>query len=266
MTRHSPPSLRPPLFISHGAPDVYLLDTPAHRAMRALGEGHPPSAYVVISAHWQSGRLEITSETNPRTIHDFRGFGPVLDAAHYDAPGDPVLAETIRDRLHDAGLEAHLNPTRGRDHGSWIPLGLIRPQADIPVLQISLPRVSDQDSISLGRALAPLAFEDIQLIGSGALTHSLADSLSAPEQAPPYAFAKAFRDALLPAIQSGDPVALAGWETAPHAIRNHPTPEHFRPLLVAMAAGGGGEADCLHHSWSRGALAMDIWRFTPPSP
>lgn len=249
-----------PLFISHGAPDVLLRDTPAHRAMQALGTQAAPDAYLVISAHWQAGDLQITSSAAPETIHDFRGFGPALEQVRYPVPGAPELALAVSKELAAGGLTIRLNERRGLDHGSWIPMALIRPTADIPVLQISLPRQSDADSIRLGEALRPLADRNIQIIASGALTHSLADSLDEAEDAPPAAFATAFRDALAPALERNDLASAIAWKQAPFAQRNHPTPEHFRPLLVAMAA-GGQPGRCLHASWSRSALAMDIWAF-----
>ena len=138
-------------------------------------------------------------------------------------------------------------------------MALVRPEADIPVFQVSLPD-SDAAAMALGRALAPLAGQGVQIIGSGSLTHSLRLAFSLGEYDPPHPAALAFRDALVPLIESGGAEALLDWPSAPHAALNHPTPEHFRPLLVAMAA-GGGRADCLHQSWSRGSLAMDIWRF-----
>lgn len=253
--------MRAPLFISHGAPDVLLRDTPAHRAMQALGRTAPPDAYVIVSAHWQSGRTEITASDYPATLHDFRGFERRLATYEYPVPGHSGLASEIRDQLVRAGMEAHLNERRGLDHGAWIPMALIQPAASIPVVQVSLPRQSDAQSVALGRALAPLAARNIQLIGSGALTHSLADSLSMPETAPPAAFAVAFRDHLEADLRAARLDGLLRWRAAPHADRNHPTPEHFRPLLFALAASGGTRGHCLHTSWSRAALAMDIWAF-----
>lgn len=249
-----------PLFISHGAPDVLVKNTPAHRAMRRLGERPAPRAYLIISAHWQAGGLQITSTKRPATIHDFRGFGDALERFQYAVPGAPELARDIASLLTDQGHPVQMNARRGLDHGSWVPMALLRPLADIPVLQLSLPRRNDLDSVALGRALAPLIEQEIQIIGSGALTHSLADSLPCAESAPAATFAQEFRAALLPALETGDLDAALDWRSAPSAQRNHPTPEHYRPLLVAMAA-GGQPGRCVHTSWSRSALAMDIWEF-----
>lgn len=249
-----------PLFISHGAPDVLTTPSPAHAALRAMGLASGTRAVAVISAHWEAEPVRVQSGATPETIHDFRGFGPDLERALYAAPGSPSLAARTLALLREAGIEAEADRQRGRDHGAWIPLALMRPEADIPVFQISLPR-RDAGAIALGRALAPLARDGVQIIGSGSLTHSLRASLRAPEAAPPHPDAQVFRDWILPKIAGGDVAALDGWQNAPMADFNHPTPEHFRPLLTAMAAGEGGQAELLHQSWSRGALAMDIWRF-----
>ncbi len=247
------------LFISHGGPDVLITPSAAHKALSALPLPDDVRAILVISAHWEAEPVRVQTMARPDTIHDFRGFGPELERAVYTAPGAPDIAEAVLETLKAAGIPAVAEPVRGRDHGAWIPMALIRPQADIPVFQVSLPD-SDDAAIALGRALVPLAAQGVQIIGSGSLTHSLRLAFSHDEYDPPHPAALAFREALLPEIETGEAEALLDWPAAPHAALNHPTPEHFRPLLVAMAA-GGGKAACLHTSWSRAALAMDIWRF-----
>jgi len=249
-----------PLFISHGAPDVLTVPSPAHDALRALRLAEDTRAVAVVSAHWEAEPVRVQTAATPETIHDFRGFGPELERAVYAAPGSPSLAAKTLSLLREAGIEAEADRVRGRDHGAWVPLALMRPEADLPVFQISLP-ASDAAAIALGRALAPLSAEGVQIIGSGSLTHSLRAALGTPEAAPPHPGAQAFRDWIAPKIAGGDVGALTDWQHAPLAGFNHPTPEHFRPLLTAMAAGRGGRAELLHQSWSRGALAMDIWRF-----
>lgn len=250
-----------PIFISHGAPDVLTRNTPAHHAIRALGTRPEPRAYVIVSAHWQAGRVRITASEAPSTIHDFRGFGPELDQFEYPVSGAPELAAAIQTLLERTGIMAELDIKRGLDHGAWIPMALIRPAANIPVIQISLPRESDQASLKLGQALSSLRSSNIQLIGSGAITHSLADSLTMAETAEPAEFAMAFREPLIPMLKASDLDALLDWRALPDALRNHPTPEHFRPLFFALGASSGDRGQILHTSWSRAALAMDIWEF-----
>ena len=248
-----------PLFISHGGPDVLITPSAAHRALSTLPLPDGIRAILIVSAHWEAEPVRVQTMERPATIHDFRGFGPELERVVYTAPGAPDIAETVLDTLRAAGIPAIAEPVRGRDHGAWIPMALIRPQADIPVFQVSLPG-SDKTAIALGRALAPMAVQGVLIIGSGALTHSLRLAFSHGEYDPPHPAALAFREAILPQIEAGQVENLLDWEALPHAALNHPTPEHFRPLLVAMAA-GGGKANMLHTSWSRAALAMDIWRF-----
>ena len=249
-----------PIFISHGAPDVLIADTPAHRALSGLTLPASVRAVLIVSAHWETDPVAVQMSSAPATIHDFHGFGPVLERAVYAAPGSPSLAARVLELLREAGIDAIADRRRGRDHGAWIPMALIRPSADIPVVQVSLP-ANDAGAVTLGRALAPLSGEAVQIIGSGALTHSLQAALSAPEDAPTHPAALAFRDWIVPRVAKADAACLLDWRRAPEAGFNHPTPEHFRPLLFAMAAAQGGEARLLHQSWSRGALAMDIWRF-----
>ncbi|WP_203291841.1 DODA-type extradiol aromatic ring-opening family dioxygenase [Maricaulis parjimensis] len=248
-----------PLFISHGAPDVLITPSESHKAMADLALPADVRAILIVSAHWEADPVRVQTGAELPTIHDFRGFGPVLESTLYEAPGAPDVADTVLETLRSAGLNAIAEPVRGRDHGAWIPMALIRPEADIPVFQVSLP-ATDQAAIALGRALQPLSEQGVQIIGSGSLTHSLRLAFSHDEYDPPHPAAQAFRSAILPAIESGDAEATVNWQALPFSDLNHPTPEHFRPLLTAMAA-GGGKAECLHTSWSRGSLAMDIWRF-----
>lgn len=252
---------RPALFLSHGAPSLLTGRSPARDFLKALGASLPaPSAYVVVSAHWEAGPIRVTSAARPETLHDFRGFGETLQTFEWPAPGDPDLAQAILTRLQAAGIEAAAEPRRGLDHGVWVPLALIEPDARTPVLQLSLPgrHNADEDSWRLGRALAGLAKDDIQLVFSGSLTHSLRDALSAPEDAPPAPFAMAFADWARQAMREGRWADLLDWRAAPEAQRNHPTAEHFRPLIAAAGAAAGPGVQH-HESYTHAALAMDVW-------
>ena len=252
---------RPALFLSHGAPSLLTGRSPARDFLRAFGQtADPPSAYIVVSAHWESDPIAVTASARPQTVHDFRGFGETLQRYAWPAPGKPELAEQIVARFLAAGIEALPDAQRGLDHGVWVPLALVEPDARIPVIQVSLPgRFStDEDSWRLGRILAPLAEVDIQLVFSGSLTHSLRDALSAPEDAPPAPFAVAFADWARQAMSAGRWADLMNWRSAPQAQRNHPTPEHFRPLIAAAGAAAGPGVQ-RHQSYTHAALAMDVW-------
>ncbi|XKE45318.1 dioxygenase [Halomonas organivorans] len=242
----------PSLFLSHGSPMLALTPTPAHRFLRELGLRLGPRAIVVVSAHWASRRLSVSTSAHPETIHDFGGFPRELFECQYPAPGDPDLARQLARELNAVPTE------RGLDHGAWVPLSLMFPEAEVPVVSLSLPVAwSNAELVGLGERLAGLREEGVLVVGSGSLTHNLMalDVLEAPVPG----WVSAFGDWVHERLAADDRDALLAWETAPRARDNHPSPEHFQPLLVAM--GAGGRAERLHHSVEHGALAMDAYAF-----
>ena len=252
----------PTLFISHGSPMLAVQPGASGRALEALAASLPrPTAVVVVSAHWQSAELAIGSHPQPPTWHDFGGFPPELYRLDYPAPGEPQLALSIQQLLQQAAISAQLDPTRRRDHGVWVPLRLLYPRADIPVVQLSLPRTATPESLTrLGRALAPLRQQQLLLVGSGSITHNLGelDWHAGPDQISPWA--QAFRDWMVERLAADDEGALQDYRRlAPHAVRNHPTDEHLLPLFVAR--GAGGRFAQVHSGFTLGALGMDIYRF-----
>lgn len=224
-----------------------------------------PDAIVVATAHFDAPGPTLTATPAPATIHDFRGFPEALYRLRYPAPGDPALARRAAALLTDAGFAPRLDAARGIDHGAWTPLMLMAPAADIPVVQLSVDSRRDAGwHFAVGKALAPLRDENVLILGSGSLTHNLHDFFGkarAPDDAPePYA--EAFAAWVQEAVAAGDIDALLDWERrAPFARRNHPTPEHFLPLFVALGAGAGGLGRRLHGSFSHGILAMDAYSF-----
>jgi len=261
----------PTLFISHGAPSLAIDVTPAHSFLAGLGEEiGRPRAIIVFSAHYESPEPIITSTQTNTTYHDFRGFSDALRAMRYNAPGDPALAEEIATLLRTAGFKPSLEASRGLDHGVWVPLSLMYPRADIPVLQISInPNASEADTAALGAAIAELRTQNVLIIGSGALTHNLGEVDRGPHglTAPAPDWVKAFGHWAHDALIADDALALYGWkEHAPHGARNHPTVEHFLPLFAAIGAATGrtdriGAVQRIHHSYEYAALAMDCFRF-----
>ncbi|WP_260580904.1 dioxygenase [Sphingopyxis sp. PET50] len=169
----------PSLFVSHGSPMMALEPSPARDFLAGLGTRFPrPRAILVVSAHhdaaYQGGRATVTASPAPPTIHDFGGFPDELFAMRYPAPGDPGLAERIVGLLGAHGLAVTADPERGLDHGAWVPLSLIYPDADLPVVQLSIAsNASPEWHHSLGQALAPLCNEGVLIIGSGSITHNL---------------------------------------------------------------------------------------------
>ncbi|SDJ00033.1 dioxygenase [Billgrantia gudaonensis] len=244
--------MQPSLFISHGSPMLALTETPAHEFLRELGQALAPEAVVVVSAHWTTDRLAISTSARPETIHDFGGFPQELFEIQYPAPGEPELAMRLARALNAVPTE------RGLDHGAWVPLSLMFPNAEVPVVSLSLPLTwSNQALMELGEKLAALRDENVLVIGSGSLTHNLGE-LQAPDAAMP-AWVGEFADWVHARLLENDRAALLDWQTAPQARRNHPTPEHFQPLLVAL--GAGGRAERRHHSVEHGVLAMDVYAF-----
>src|SRR5690606_29702443 len=166
----------PTLFISHGSPMLALQDSPARRFLLELGQTLPrPKAVVVASAHWETlGRPAVDFASQPETIHDFGGFPRALFEMQYPAPGAPELSARVAELLEQAGYTPGKIPNRGLDHGAWVPLTLMYPQADIPVLQVSIMRGADPaEHERLGKALAALRDKGVLVIGSGSLTHNL---------------------------------------------------------------------------------------------
>lgn len=257
----------PALFVSHGAPTLILDEVPARQFLQDYGATLPrPQAILVISAHWETAGPALTASARPDTIHDFFGFPPALYELRYPAPGAPTLATQIAGRLTAAGYAVTLDPERGLDHGAWVPLKLLFPDADIPVLQLGLPsQYSPAELVALGQALAPLRAEGVLIIGSGSVTHNLAAFGRHQLNDAPPDWVSAFADWLTRAIEDGRTQDLLDYRHhAPHAVRNHPTEEHFLPLFVALgAAGAQARGRCIHASYSYGVLAMDVYAFAP---
>ncbi|PAS95595.1 MAG: dioxygenase [Candidatus Dactylopiibacterium carminicum] len=256
-------SAMPVLFISHGSPMHAVQEHPAALAwVSAVSQLTRPKAVLMVSAHWESGPPLIGGAEQPETIHDFGGFPDELYRIRYPAPGAPDLAARIQNLLRDAGLEAGIDGCRGLDHGAWVPLLKMYPQADVPVLQLSVqPGLDARHHLKLGAALSHLRKEGVLIVGSGHMTHNLRDWFhGARIDAGPYA--REFRDWVAKHLLAKDIDALSAWEEqAPHARRAHPTPEHFLPLFVALGAAKDDLApECLHSSFEYGVLAMDAWR------
>jgi len=257
------PATMPTLFVSHGAPTLVADPVPTRDFLMALGRGLPrPKAIVCVSAHWDTPSPRVTGGANPHTMYDFYGFPPELYEMEYKAPGDVALAKAAAKLLAESGLPAQLDEGRGFDHGAWVPLALMYPEADIPVLQVS---ISSHDSpahhVALGRALAPLRDEGVLVMASGNATHNLRGVSSRRIDEAPVPYAKAFADWLTGRILAnggaGDEAALTGYlSQGPEARRNHPTADHYVPLLAAFGAGGGDAGKILHDGYTYGVLSM----------
>lgn len=228
----------PAVFLGHGNPMLALGGNEFSRAWRALGARLPrPRAILCISAHWETAGRRVTAMPEPRTIHDFYGFPPELFAVRYPAPGAPELAARIADLL--PGTVGDLD--WGLDHGTWAPLRHVYPQADLPVVQLSLDRGSDPPAqLALARKLAPLREEGVLVVGSGNLVHNLRRAKWGGGE--PYAWALAFDAAVAQALADDDGAALADYASLhPQALLAVPTPEHYLPMLYVQGVRHPGD-------------------------
>ena len=252
----------PSLYISHGSPMLALEPGASGPALVRLAAELPrPKAIVMVSAHWESTELLVSGNPQPETWHDFGGFPKALFEVQYPAPGDPQLAAEVIELLKADDLPARIDAKRPFDHGVWVPLSLMYPQADIPVVQVSLPtRGGPTLQTRVGHALASLREHGVLLIGSGSITHNLRelDWHAGPESVEPWA--KAFRDWMIEKLEANDEAVLHDYrQQAPNAVRNHPSDEHLLPLYFAR--GAGGDFSIVHQGFTMGALGMDIYRF-----
>jgi len=263
------PGHLPTLFVSHGAPTFALAPGRAGPQLGALGRQLPrPEAVLVVSPHWMTPQPRVATTARPHTIHDFGGFDPKLYDLTYPAAGHPTLAAQALATLRDHGWAAQADERQGLDHGTWVPLMHLYPNADVPVFQVSLPSSLHAESAwGLGEALAPLAQKGVLIVGSGSLTHNLYEFRGG--HAPDEPYVAAFAQWVGDAIRSGDLPRLKHTLTqAPQAARAHPTTEHFWPLLVAAGAASryGGHHAVLDGGIEHGMLAMDSYVLGQPTP
>ena len=256
----------PTLFVPHGAPTFALHPGAAGLVMSQTATSLPrPRAIVIVSPHWDTEIPTVGHADKLATIHDFYGFPPELYQLNYPATGSPEAAREVSAAIRHAGLPVAEVSSEGLDHGAWIPLRLMFPEADVTVIPVSVQSHRGvAGAYELGRALAPLASEGFLVIGSGNVTHNLGDYRIARQnggQTP--AYVRDFPDWLAEKIMGGDTAALLGYrEQAPDAVRAHPSDEHLQPLYVALgAAGKNARVERLHTGISDYVLAMDAYAF-----
>ncbi|GLJ17023.1 hypothetical protein SUGI_0294550 [Cryptomeria japonica] len=253
-------------FISHGSPTLAIEDIPARQFLLNWEKElpHKPKAILVISAHWDTSLPSVNIVPRNSTIHDFYGFPEEMYKLQYNAPGAPDLAKRVKELLINSGFKTiKEDPSRGLDHGAWVPLSLMYPTADIPVCQLSVQsRQNGEYHYRMGQALAPLKSDGVLIIGSGSATHNLR-ALDFRNPIQPAPWAEAFDSWLMEALVSGRHDEVNRFqEKAPNARMAHPYPDHFYPLNVALgAAGEGAKAELLHNSWSLGTLSYSSYAF-----
>lgn len=258
-------SRAPSLFVSHGSPMFALEPGLLGPNLQRLGQAlRDVRAILVVSPHWQTRGVRVATTSAPETIHDFGGFPAPLYALQYTPPGAPAVADEALRLLREAGFDASADPARGLDHGAWVPLRYLKPAADVPVLQVSLPHdIDPAGALRLGEALAPLREAGVLIIGSGSLTHNLYEFRQHVRD-PDYA--QAFADWVAEAVRQRDVAGLVDYrQRAPHAARAHPSEEHYLPLLVALGASDPGEPGArVDGGMTYDVLSMDSFGFGLP--
>ncbi|MEL0623214.1 class III extradiol ring-cleavage dioxygenase [Marinomonas arenicola] len=256
---------QPTLFISHGSPMMASEASDTSVFLNQLGEElTPPKAIVVFSAHFDlSTDIVITSGQHPETVHDFYGFPKALYSIQYKAPGAPLLAQEIASYFKKAGLNPTLDSTQGWDHGVWIPLKLMYPKANIPIVQISInSRLGTQQNYLYGQLVAALKHDNILIIGSGGVSHNLKEVFNRKPTENRVAMVTSFTDWVHEKLINKDLDALLNYEEeAPFARFNHPTPEHFLPLIAALGSSDLSKVERLHSTVEREVLALDTYLF-----
>ena len=254
----------PAFFISHGAPTFAIEPGVLGPRLQALGAqlASQLKAVLVVSPHWQTRDVKVMTTRQPQTVHDFGGFSSKLNELRYPAAGQPELAEEAARLLTEAGFAVSLDDRRGLDHGAWVPLLHLLPQAQVPVFQVALSvALSTAQAVKLGQALAPLREQGVLIVGSGSMTHNLYE-FGQPVGGKPEAYAQEFEAWVRAAVlaQAVNPLIHYRAE-APHAERAHPTEEHFLPLLVAFGAAQGDAVQVIDGGITHGMLSMEsyVW-------
>jgi 4,5-DOPA dioxygenase extradiol len=256
------------LFVPHGAPTFALRPGAAGAALttvvRTLTQ---PRAIIIVSAHWDTAVPTVSFAERPETIHDFWGFPDELYTLRYPATGCREAANEVVAAIKAAGLPVIEDAERGLDHGAWVPLRLMFPEADVPVIPLSIQsRGGPQQAYALGQALAPLAAKGFLVIASGNVTHNLRDYQQAAQnngQTP--AYVRQFTDWLAERLVAHDIPALLDYRRqAPGAAQAHPSDEHLLPLFVALGAGSeSAKAERFHAGIDNYVIAMDAYKFLP---
>ena len=263
------PAVVPALYVSHGAP-LFAVDAgetgPAlTRWGKALRAQFPAlRGVVVMSPHWMARTPQVMTGPQPATWHDFGGFPPALYQLQYPAPGAPALAQEVLDLLQAAGVAAQGDAQRPFDHGAWVPLMHLFPEADLPVVQVALPVGAGPAEVhAMGAALRGLRSQGVLVLGSGSMTHNLAEFFGGAREPAPYVIE--FSRWIESAIARGDVKALLNYRSlAPHAERAHPTEDHFLPLFFALGAAGDDlHANYLSREVMYSMLAMDAFALQP---
>lgn len=254
------------LFVSHGSPMLAVEDCSARRFFQAWHNHHKEPIFIlVVSAHWEhAGGPVVGMAEWPETLHDFGGFPRELYSIRYPVPGAPNVAQQAVALLRGSGFHVMTDAARGLDHGAWVPLGLLYPDADIPVFQVSLIHgAGPEEHYRLGVALQSLHDLGGLIVGSGSLTHNLYEYMGHEiDDAPPH-WVTDFERWMKDNLEAGRIADVLNYRAlAPYAVQNHPSEEHLLPLFVALgAAGNGARGVQVHASHTYGVISMGAYVF-----
>lgn len=256
--------MMPAWFIAHGSPLLAMENNAYTHALSDLGNHLRPKSIVIFSAHWENPVQQIGATVHNTTIYDFGGFPPELYQLTYPAPGNPELAETIQCLFQDSGIVSELDHRRGLDHGAWVILRQLFPEADIPVVALSVNAgLPPAEQYRIGSALTELRSRDVLIIGSGVTVHNFSELGPDNESGAPWA--AEFDQWVWERIARWDMNDLFDYaQLAPHARRAVPprAREHFIPLFYALGSCHDQPAGQeLHRSYRYGTLSHVIWQF-----
>lgn len=265
------PTLFPTYFLSHGGGPWPWLEGPFRDAMENLKVSleslseelpHKPKAILMISGHWEEEDFKVMSNPHPEMVYDYYGFPEHTYKIKYQAPGSPELANRVKDLLQENGFKATLDSERGFDHGTFVPLAVSFPKADIPVVQLSLRKNYDPEiHLKAGRALRPLRSEGILIIGSGLSYHNLS-AFNASAMKPSQEFDRWLQETLIEASVDQRIERLKNWDSASSARLAHPREDHLIPLMVALGAAEDEKAEvCYHEKDLLGGITVSSFRF-----
>ena len=247
-------------FVEMGLPPNEVTDLKDYLKSVRLLPKTPPRALLVVSAHWEEPVPTVMTAERPPMLYDYYGFPPESYHITWPAPGDPALAREVEDLLRDAGFRTAEDAARGYDHGTFVPLKITYPDADVPAVQLSLMSgLNPTQHLAMGRALAPLRDRGIFIVGSGMTFHNLR-AFGDPRAT---AYAEAFDEWLRNVMQrapSDRARGLSEWSTAPAARIAHPREEHLIPLMVATGAAGDDPAR-LAYNGTFGGTRLSAYEF-----
>jgi aromatic ring-opening dioxygenase catalytic subunit (LigB family) len=260
----------PTYFISHGGgpwpsvPDMRRVHQGLEQSLQDIPRqlGVTPKAVLMISAHWEDTGFSVSSGAQPGMIYDYGGFPANTYSVRYPAPGSPELAQRVLGLLQDAGLPTRLDAARGYDHGTFVPLAVMYPEAQVPVVQVSVQHgYAPAIHLALGRALAPLRDEGVLIIGSGLSYHNMR-AMGPAGKGASAVFDAWLQDAVVQASPTERQAQLANWSAAPGARQSHPQEDHLIPLMVAAGAAEHEAASCVYHESNFfGGLTVSSFQF-----